>query len=45
MHGESEILVEFFGDIKIVPRKIAEPNGAVLLDDARHGDRDSFNVG
>ena len=30
-------------DIKIAPRQIAEPDGFVIVDNARHGDGDSFD--
>jgi len=41
---EAEILFKLFGDIKIVPIEIAEPNGDIALNDARHGDGAGFDA-
>ena len=43
--GEAEIIVEFGGDIKIVPVEVAKPSGNVAFDDAGHRDGARFNAG
>ena len=39
-----KVALEKFGEIKVVPRKIAKPDGLIALDDARHSDGNSFNA-
>ena len=43
--GELEILLEFMGNIERLPGEIAEPGGAVVLHDTRHGDAEGDNLG
>lgn len=40
-----EFFFEELSDVEIVPRKVAEPDGAVMLDNAGHGNGDGFNFG
>ena len=40
-----EFFFEELSDVEIVPRKVAEPDGAVVLDNAGHGNGDGFNFG
>lgn len=42
---ELKILLELVGDIERLPGEIAEPGGAVILHDTRHGDAESDNFG
>ena len=42
---ELKILLELVGDIERLPGEIAEPGGAVIFHDARHGDAKGNNIG
>lgn len=42
---ELKILLELVGDIERLPGEIAEPGGAVIFHDARHGDAEGDNLG
>lgn len=37
--------MEKFGKIEVVPWEITEPDGLVVFNDARHGNRNGFNAG
>lgn len=43
VNWDMKICVQLVRDIKIAPRQIAEPDAFVVMNNARHGDGDSFD--
>ena len=42
--GNIEVGLEKSGEIEVFPGEVAKPNGAITLNDAWHGDGDSFDI-